>query len=148
MLRIAKTTRRAANEQDTPFLLRLRHETMGPHIAVAGLTLTDEENLNRVQFRMDCAEVVLLDGEPVGMIKVDRDADPWKILQLQIAPQMQGHGIGGELVSELIAEAQSAGVGLALSVLKANAAKQLYQRLGFVVTGESDLEFDMQWRVA
>lgn len=143
---IAKTTRRPATEQDIPFLLRLRQETMDAHIAAAGLTLTAEENLGRVQFRMDCAEVVLLDGNPVGMIKVDRDADPWKILQLQIAPQMQGHGVGGELVSASIAEASAAGVGLVLSVLKANMAKQLYERLGFVVTGETDLEFDMLWR--
>ncbi len=148
MPRTTKSARRPASEQDIPFLLRLRQEAMGPHIAAAGLALTDEEHLSRVQFRIDCAEVLLLDGQPVGMIKVARDADPWKILQLQILPKMQGRGLGGELIEELIAEAGAAGAALALGVMKVNGAKRLYERLGFVVTGETDLEFEMVWCAA
>ncbi len=141
-----RITRRPATENDLPFLLQLRHETMDAHIAAAGLVLSEDENRERVRHRLDCAEIILLHDESVGMLKVSRDTQPWKILQLQISSSAQGMGMGGEILAVLIKEAQAAGAELALSVLKANHARNLYERAGFVVVAETDLEFEMAWR--
>ena len=51
-------------------------------------------------------------------------------------PEFQGRRIGSSIVCELIETARHRGVMVTLTVLSANPrAKQLYERLGFEVTG-------------
>ena len=64
---------------------------------------------------------------------------------LQIAPALQGQGLGAALLRQLQDEAAAAGVGLALGVLKRNPAQALYRRLGFVDDGENELEYLLRW---
>ena len=49
-------------------------------------------------------------------------------------PSLQGKSIGTKLLQSLVEEAREAGASLKLSVLKANPARRLYERMGFVVT--------------
>ncbi|AEI46271.1 acetyltransferase [Paenibacillus mucilaginosus K02] len=59
-------------------------------------------------------------------------------LSVAVLPGLEGQGIGTQLLSHLIAEAAAAGYpALSLSVDPSNAALRLYERLGFVRTGES-----------
>jgi ribosomal protein S18 acetylase RimI-like enzyme len=136
-------TRRAASTEDVPFLMELRQRTMDAHLSASGTTTSHDDHLARLMYRFDCAEVLLHDGVPVGVLKVARDQMPWKLIQIQLVPELQGHGLGAELLAQVIAEADNANVAVALSVLKANPARFLYERLGFTVTGESEFEFDM-----
>ena len=135
--------RRPATEADLPFLLALRRESMGPHLAAAGLHGSDEDYLVRVRHRFDCANVLTLNGQPVGLLKVLRGPGQWQVLQLQLAGVVRGQGIGRRLLEGLLADADRAGVTLGLSVLKANPAKRLYEQLGFSVVGEDAHEFHM-----
>jgi len=95
-------------------------------------------------YRFECAELLLQDGVPAGLLKVARDGSDWQIIQIQLIPELQGRGLGAELLSEVIAEAVAAEATLRLSVLKANPARALYERLGFVVEGESDNQYNMR----
>lgn len=135
--------RRPATEADLPFLLALRRESMGPHLASAGLHGSDEDHLVRVRHRFDCAEILMLDGQPVGLLKLLREPGRWKILQVQLAENVRGRGIGRRLLKDLLADATHAGATVDLSVLKANPAKRLYEQLGFCVVGEDAHEFHM-----
>ena len=136
-------TRRPATAEDVPFLMELRRRTMDTHLSASGASTGDDDHLARLMDRFDCAEVLLQDGVPVGLLKVTRDHAPWKIIQIQLVPELQGQGLGAHLLAQVIAEADNANVAVALSVLKANPARILYERLGFAVVGESEHEFDM-----
>ena len=116
---------------------------MDAHLSASGASTDDDEHLARLMDRFDCAEVLLQDGVPVGLLKVSRDSAQWKLIQIQLVPELQGQGLGADLLAKIIAEADNANVTVALSVLKTNPARALYERLGFAVVGETEHEFDM-----
>lgn len=132
---------RPATEADLPFLLALRRQTMSEHLRASGAPQSDAEMEQRVRLRFECAQIVLSGSEPIGLFKALRDGTEWALLQIQIAPAHQGHGIGARLIRELLLEAQQAGAAVRLSVLRANPALQLYQRLGFRKVGEAPHSF-------
>jgi ribosomal protein S18 acetylase RimI-like enzyme len=58
-------------------------------------------------------------------------------LAIAVVPSKRGHGIGDELLQELIAKAREAGYArLSLSVEPGNPARKLYERHGFSVVDE------------
>lgn len=136
--------RRAATEADIPFLLSLRRETMDGHLAASGVDITDESHLARLTHHFECAEVLVSDGTPVGLLKVRRLPDEWEIVQIQLAPRLQGQGIGRSLLEGILADAAVAGVDVKLSVLKANPARLLYEKLGFKRVEEDAHEYYMR----
>lgn len=117
---------------------------MDPHLLVAGIVLDDKDTEARVLSHFDSASVVEYEGRPIGLFKVLREPTSWSILQLQLLPEYQGHGLGTALVSQLLADANVARVRTTLHVLKHNPARALYERLGFVVVSEDELEYHMQ----
>ena len=136
--------RRQATPADIPFLLDLRQRTMNGHMLASGGEVSDTHHMARLMHRFECAEILLDGGAPVGLLKVSRDPHEWVLIQIQLAPGYQGSGIGTGLLAEVIDEAARAGADLTLSVLKANPAKSLYERFGFVVERASDLSYEMR----
>jgi ribosomal protein S18 acetylase RimI-like enzyme len=135
---------RTADLEDVPFLLELRKATMAAYLAQFGRDLSEEQNLSRVLYRFECAQIVLNDEKPVGLFKVHRGEGLWEIIQLQLCPSMQGRGIGSELLRRLILEAEAAKAQLQLSVLRNNPARRLYESLGFTVIGSDASEYFMR----
>jgi ribosomal protein S18 acetylase RimI-like enzyme len=119
-----------------PFLVSLRLRTIDEHIRRAGSVLTLEEHRTRAKSQLDCCTIFEKNSEPVGMIKVLRSDTEWSIVQFQLVPEIQGHGVGATIIRELQQKAKQAGAILTLGVLVANPAVRLYKRLGFrVVSG-------------
>jgi ribosomal protein S18 acetylase RimI-like enzyme len=137
-------TRRRAEESDVPFLMRLRRESMDKHLEATGESTDESDHLARLWYRFECAEVLLQAGNPVGLLKVSRDGKDWKVIQIQLVSERQGQGLGAQLLKQVITEAVASGASLTLSVLKANPARSLYERLGFVVDSESEYEYNMR----
>ena len=127
-----------------PFLLHLRTVAMDPHHRAAGIVQTPAEMEERVRSHWSEAQVVEVDGQPVGLWKLWRQPEVWWILQVQLMPEAQGRGIGAALVRALQAEARAAGMPLKLKVLKNNPALRLYRRLGFAIVGEDEHGWEMQ----
>lgn len=138
--------KRPACEADLPYLLWLRRETMDRHLLASGETPTEDYHRQRLHYRYDCAEVLLLEDRPVGLLKLARDPGCWEIIQIQLDPSLQGRGLGRKLLEQVIAEARAAGVGLELKVLTANPARRLYEQLGFEVLGTVGSEVRMRLR--
>ena len=65
------------------------------------------------------------------MTKVIKKPRQWEIVQIQIAPDHQGVGIGSMVMHSLMHEAETHAVPLTLSVLKVNPARSLCKKLGF-----------------
>ena len=135
---------RPATEADIAFLIVLRRLTMWPHFEHSGLSINQDEQLERVLYRLDCAEIITIDGVDAGVFKVVRDADPWELTQIQLHPHYQGQGIGAALIRRLLDEASLAGTRVDLDVLRVNPAKRLYERLGFRVVAEAPHSYLMR----
>lgn len=137
-------SKRPATTADIPFLLALRQETMDGHLAASGVQVDDDSRRARVMHQFECAEVLLGDDLPVGLLKLQRRHGEWEIVQLQLARAVRGRGFGRSLLEDILAEAVRNGAAVRLSVLKANPAKRLYEKLGFKVVGEDAHEFHMR----
>lgn len=91
-------------------------------------------------------DIVLLRGQRVGRLISDRSPNMIFGVDLAVLPEFRGRGVGGVVVSGLVAEASRSGVPFRFSVLKSNRAINLYRRLGCVIEGETPSHFFMSWR--
>ena len=119
---------------------------MDDHLRASGETPTNAYHAQRLHYRFDCADVLVRDDRPVGLLKVARDPGEWEIIQIQLDPSLQGQGVGRMLLEEIVSEAQNTGANLTLKVLTANPARKLYEQLGFEVCGVEGNEVRMRLR--
>jgi ribosomal protein S18 acetylase RimI-like enzyme len=85
-------------------------------------------------------------GRRVGRLRVTRRTDRIELSGIQLLPQVQGHGIGTEIIEDLKAEAKAAGIPLDIGVEKDNPrARRLYERLGCVQVAEDEQEHKLRW---
>ena len=132
-----------ASSEDRDFLLSLRLLTMVNHLEAAGIFLTHAEHLSRLNEAYDCSHIIIYQQERVGTLKFREEDDKFDIMQIQISPIHQGYGLGKMVLGRIIEWSVSNGKPIALTVLKANPAKELYLRLGFNLVGEDEDEFHM-----
>jgi ribosomal protein S18 acetylase RimI-like enzyme len=137
-------TLRHALEADEPFLFELRKATMSEHLARAGESVDDAQHRARLRYRYDTAQVICLDGAPTGLLKAYRSEDEWHVVQLQIAPAYQGRGIGEWALRTVLRAAQADALPVTLKVLKGNPARRLYERLGFEIVNQDEIQFHMR----
>lgn len=90
--------------------------------------------------------IIVLDGTDIGRLIVDRQDDCLRIIDLTIASEWQGRGIGTDILRSLINEAHGGKVPVRLSVERNSPAIALYLRHGFKATGETPSHFAMEWR--
>jgi GNAT superfamily N-acetyltransferase len=81
-------------------------------------------------------DVVEVDGEPAGRLYVHRGASDIRIMDIAMAPEFRGLGIGTSLLQALVAEAEASGRKLSIHVEANNPARTLYERIGFRAVGE------------
>lgn len=87
--------------------------------------------------------VIVADGVDVGSIAMRPEADEsavW-VEHFYLHPEQQGRGIGSGVLAEVLAE--NAGRRIRLNVLKGSPARRLYERHGFVVDTEDDVDVFM-----
>jgi ribosomal protein S18 acetylase RimI-like enzyme len=83
-------------------------------------------------------EIVMLADRAVGILTVvERDEEIF-VDGIELAPEVQGAGIGTALLRGVLRRGRDEGKPVALRVFKVNRAFELYKRLGFRVTTEDD----------
>lgn len=98
-------------------------------------------------FYPDCAFLVIeLRGRPIGRLYVDRDDEDIHIVDIALAPEVRGRGIGRMLLEEILDEGRSTGRTVTIHVERANPARRLYDRLGFHQVDSNGLYDLMEWR--
>ena len=90
-------------------------------------------------------QMIMLNGRTIGRMVVDRVGEEIRLVDLVIAPEHRSAGIGTQLISALIRQAETAKKPVRLSVLTGNRAIRLYERLGFRKTGQEGFHDDMEW---
>lgn len=80
----------------------------------------------------------MMGSEMIGAIAYESHPDHVFLSEILITPNHQGAGHGSQLIAGIIAQATKADLPVRLRVLLQSRARALYQRLGFVATGETE----------
>jgi ribosomal protein S18 acetylase RimI-like enzyme len=138
---------RKAGEADFQFLYELHEATMRDYVQ-ATWGWDDQFQLThfRQHFLPEQLSIVVVDGADSGVISVEtRPADVF-LGSIELHPRIQRRGIGAALLRRIVEGAEARHVPVRLNVLKVNVgARRLYQRLGFVVVGETETHYDMRY---
>ena len=122
--------------EDFDYLYRLSETTMRSYVeAVWGAW---DENSSRAHYESTLKngefQAICEAGSRVGAISLLNHTSHLQIEQLYVEPQHQNRGVGTAVVHRVLADAAVDSKPVRLRVLVSNPAKQLYERMGFVVT--------------
>jgi ribosomal protein S18 acetylase RimI-like enzyme len=145
---------RPAAPADAAFLLNLYRSTRRQEVSTWGWSREQADGFLEMQGQMEQRSralqypnadhrIVESEGRSVGRLLVDRTRERVLVVDVGLLPEAQGHGIGTALLNALVSEAEAGGIPLVLHVRRGNRAARLYQRLGFAVTGEDEVQLTM-----
>lgn len=106
----------------------------------------EHRQIFRERFRPASTQIVVIDGVDAGMLHLEPDGDSVHLANIRVAPAYQGRGIGTRLIVAVQQDAHAHGRSVALRVFHGNPARFLYERLGFVVVGDSETHILMESR--
>ncbi|ANY05573.1 GNAT family N-acetyltransferase [Pseudonocardia sp. HH130630-07] len=86
--------------------------------------------------------IVLVDGVDAGSVAVRPETGARWIEHFYLAPALQGRGIGGEVLRGVLRDVDPRP--FRLNVLQGSRARVLYDRHGFVVTAEDEIDVFME----
>ncbi len=141
----ARVDVREAREDDREFLWNLKVAAMRPYVEVVyGWDEQVQHGFFDRGFRPERIRIVRLEGEDVGVFELEERAGGHFLARIEILPRFQGRGIGTVVMEGLMRDARATAKPFRLQVLKINPARRLYERLGFVATGETETHVRME----
>ena len=135
---------RPATAGDYDFIYKVKTTTLREYIAQTwGWNEVDQQARFGALFDPAQWQVVQLDGRDIGVLCLEREEGGLFLANIEILPPFQNRGIGTRIIEDILASARRDCLPVRLQVLKVNPARRLYERLGFVVTGETDTHYLM-----
>jgi ribosomal protein S18 acetylase RimI-like enzyme len=137
---------RPATQADYAFLYNLHRETIRPSVeATWGWDEAWQQAYFAQKFDPRKRQVIVFEGHDVGVVTIEEGESEIYLALIEVATAFQGRGIGTAVIQDILHHARQQNLPVALHVLKTNdAAKRLYERLGFAVTAVEDLKYKMQ----
>jgi ribosomal protein S18 acetylase RimI-like enzyme len=140
---------------DREFLFQLYASTREEEFSALGWSGVQLETFLQMQFAAQQQwyataypgaeqQIVLLDAAPIGRMIIDTGESVTTLVDISLLPAHRNRGIGGVLLRGLLERCGASRTKVKLQVLKKNPAARLYERLGFVKTGEDDMYFHME----
>ncbi|MFJ3303497.1 GNAT family N-acetyltransferase [Streptomyces sp. NPDC086549] len=87
--------------------------------------------------------VIEADGTFAGCVALRPAEDAHWLEHFYLAPHLHGAGIGSAVLSELLRRSDHDGVTVRLNVLRGSAARRLYERHGFALDTEDEVDVFM-----
>lgn len=141
------TTLRPSRADDIDWLVELRASVLRGDLERLGRydPIRVRERMRRA-FVPRQTRVIVVDGADAGCITVRQTGDARWVEHFYIGADAQRRGIGGSVLRTVLAEPSP--VPTRLNVLQGSAARRLYERNGFVVDEEDDVDVFMTHRPA
>src|SRR5215472_1295488 len=148
---------RPLRPDDQEFLFELYASTRREEFSGLGWTWPRLEAFLRTQFSAQRRwyetaypeaeeQIVIRDTTPIGRLMVHAGEGATSLVDISLLPAYRNQGIGGNLLRSLLEECGRARTPVKLQVLRNNPAARLYERFGFVKTGEDEMYFRMEKR--
>ena len=136
---------RSCRPDDAAFLFRLHRVALGEYVAATwGWDDDDQRRRFEEAFNPEVQQIITVGGVDAGVLRVAERKDFLEVGLLELLPEFQRQGVGTKLMNQVLEGARARGVPVRLQVLRTNAgARRLYERLGFVVVGETATHLQM-----
>jgi len=149
-------TLRPETPQDEEFLFGLYATTRAGEMALLPWDAAQKNDFLRMQFRAQhehytlyyphaSYQVIEIEARPVGRLYIDRWEHEIRVMDITLAPEFRGQGIGRGLLGEILEEGKRAGKAVTIHVELYNPARRLYHRLGFEVIENKGIYLLMRW---
>lgn len=136
---------RSATEKDGDLLWDLHRVSLKPYVEQSwGWDDNFQRRYFWEHFSPEKSQVIQCEGVDAGVLTVEESPLGYILSNIELYPKYQGRGIGTSLISSLIEKANQRGLPVCLRVLKINPARQLYERLGFIIIGETETHYWMR----
>lgn len=148
-----------ADQKDDSFLFELYAANRQEEVASWGWPLDQQKSFLHMQWlaqrtsykaQVPSAKqtIVTIDQNPIGQFTVDYTPTHLHLIDISILPLFRNQGIGTSIIRNLQQEFILLAKPINLNVMKGNPASRLYERLGFVYTGNintTSLYMPMTW---
>lgn len=150
-------TFRSASPEDDSFLLSVYASTRLEELALTNWDEAQRDAFLKMQFSAQQSHyclhypegehlIILVGGVAVGRLYIADITAEVRILDITLLPQHRNTGIGTTILKALMTEASSTGKPLRIYVESYNPSQRLFERLGFVRSGESGYNYLLEWR--
>jgi ribosomal protein S18 acetylase RimI-like enzyme len=140
---------RPVTDNDYGFLFELHVATMKPYVEqIWGWDDAPQAAMFRNSFVPSKRQVIVIDGQDVGVLHADRRPDEVFLANIEIAPAFQGRGLGGRIITDILVDAHANGLPVSLRLLHVNPARHLYERLGFIEFDRTETHAQMRAALA
>jgi len=145
MLTKKQISLRPATSEDFDFLYNLRRATMQHYVAQTwGWNEAWQWNYFQQHFNPEECQIIRFQGKDIGVLSVRKQETEVFLKFIEVLPEYQNQGIGTVVIKSILEEAHHTGQPVGLQVLKVNPARSLYERLGFLTTGETATHYLMR----
>ncbi|GAB6903145.1 GNAT family N-acetyltransferase [Kineosporia succinea] len=138
---MADWTFRPATDEDLERIADLKVLVIRPHLE--RLRPWDEASARHylyVRWHAANVRVIEVGGEFAGCVALRQAEDCRWIEQFYLYPQFQGQGLGTAVIGALLEECDADGQVVRLDVLQQSPARRLYERHGFTLEHEDELD--------
>ena len=104
-----------------------------------------QHNHYQTHFGSASFDLVCIDERPVGRLYVDDREDEVRLIDIALLPEFRGRGIGQQLLTNCQERARQLGLPLRLRVEPDNPALRLYERLGFRLIADEQINLHLEW---
>lgn len=150
---------RPMTDSDLPFVAALYASTRAVEMArvtwpdeakSAFLAQQHEAQHHHYRSHYDGAEWLIVEqaGTPVGRLYLDEWESEFRVIDISLAPEARGRGIGGAILADIVAAAEAKGKAVSIHVEHENPARRLYERLGFELVEDRGVYLLMERRPA
>jgi ribosomal protein S18 acetylase RimI-like enzyme len=147
---------RPASSGDDELLYAVYASTRAQEMALMDWNAAQKQEFLRMQYRAQKQayaenyqgadiQLILLDGQPIGRLYVDRTGEEIHVLDISLLPQYRGQGIGTYLLNKIMKEAAEHNRPVTLYVQQFNPALHFYERLGFRHVSDQGVYLFMKW---
>jgi len=145
MLNKERASLRPAREEDFDFLYDLHRAAMQHYVTQTwGWDEAWQRQYFQQHFNQAECQIIIFEGKEVGAFSVRKRETEVFLNFIEVLPEYQNRGIGTAVIRSLIEGAHHSGWPVGLQVLKVNPARSLYERLGFLTTGETATHYLMR----
>jgi ribosomal protein S18 acetylase RimI-like enzyme len=138
---------RQAGDNDFDLTLKIKSFSLRPYIEkIWGWDADIQLEYHKKQFNPKQIKIILHHNKEVGLVDMEEGIDTFFIANVLIEQPFQGQGIGRKVIEDIVRNARKENKKIELQVFKINLrAKKLYEEFGFMVTGETDLHYQMSY---
>ncbi|MGQ7856674.1 GNAT family N-acetyltransferase [Pedobacter sp. WC2501] len=137
---------RNATDADFDLTFQIKRKSIKPYIEkIWGWDDAVQLEFHIEDFKSEKIKIIMDESDDaIGLIITTENKTHIYLKSLLLCDNVQGKGIGTEILRDLIKQAKSKSKQIELQVFKVNKrAKALYERLGFSTTGETELHYQM-----